>query len=101
MKESKLTLQISKDLLKLAVPNSVICFIQNLIDIITLYFIDNLGHKDYMGIVGLSNSCYVISSYSMLLGISSTVDIFVSQMYKQKKLRDCEIYFYRARGCFI
>jgi len=96
MKDSKSTLQISKDLLKLAVPNSITYFIQNLIDPITLYFIGNLGHNDYTGFVGLGNSWYIISSYSILLGISSTVDTFVSQMYGQKKLRDCGTYFYRA-----
>eukprot|EP00826_Nyctotherus_ovalis_P017436 TRINITY_DN1513_c0_g1_i2.p1 TRINITY_DN1513_c0_g1~~TRINITY_DN1513_c0_g1_i2.p1 ORF type:complete len:466 (-),score=82.23 TRINITY_DN1513_c0_g1_i2:157-1554(-) len=86
----------TSELLSLAAYNSITYLIMNLTDFMTHYFIGLMGKKEYTGIAGLGNNWLVVSSYSVLLGLTSTVNTFVSQSFGRKMFYECGNAYYRA-----
>jgi len=86
----------AKELIALAIPNTLTFVLQNLADFATLYFIGLIGDSRYTGVVGLGLTWYNISAYSIVLGFCSTIDTFVPQYFGNNQFEDCGVCYYRA-----
>ncbi len=86
----------AKDLITLAIPNTLTFVLQNLADLATLYFIGLIGDPRYTGVVGLGLTWYNIAAYSIVLGFCSVIDTFVPQSFGNGQFADCGICYYRG-----
>jgi MATE family multidrug resistance protein len=59
-------------------------------------FIGHVGDSTTLAAVGIGNMIVNLMPYSIMIGVNSALETFVSQAYGRKNYKDCGLYLHRA-----
>lgn len=86
-----------RPLFTLAVPNACIYVLQNLVDMIALFFVGHLENgASALAAVGLGTTWFNLTSYYIVLGLTLVIDTLVSQSFGKGDFHMCGVYYYRT-----
>eukprot|EP01022_Parablepharisma_sp_SALTPOND_P021396 TRINITY_DN4208_c0_g1_i1.p1 TRINITY_DN4208_c0_g1~~TRINITY_DN4208_c0_g1_i1.p1 ORF type:complete len:483 (+),score=26.67 TRINITY_DN4208_c0_g1_i1:52-1500(+) len=86
----------AKEIVLLAIPNSITSIVTPLHIIIGLYFVGRLDNVTYLDAVALGGSWVSFFGFSIIFGSASTIDTLVSQAFGRGEYAICGLYLNKS-----
>jgi Na+-driven multidrug efflux pump len=80
----------------LSIPAIVGFFLIQSLDQISVYFVAQTNNTVELAGIGLGNMMNVIVPYSVMIGVNTALETFVSRAAGRNNLRDCGLYLHRS-----